>query len=226
MTALPPATESTPTWAADLSLRERRFVQEYVVDLNGRAAGVRAGLGGNPKSAGEMAAKLRAKPHVAAAISSLMNEQHGVAGARIISELGAIAYSRMSDIVQLDEKGRLVLKVKNLDELPDEAKAAIVKLKERHNEDGTITIEVELADKLVALTRLGQAVTLFKEADVNHRHKHEVEIVDPKARIMERLAALKKALDAEAPIEVEPPVRRPQLPRAAANGNGSVIDVE
>jgi hypothetical protein len=63
------------------TLRERRFVEEFIVDLNGRAAGMRveefivdlngraagmrAGLGKNPKSAGEIASKMRKKPHVA-----------------------------------------------------------------------------------------------------------------------------------------------------------------
>jgi hypothetical protein len=40
MTKPLPITESTPAWAAGLSDRERRFVAEYIVDLNGRAAGV------------------------------------------------------------------------------------------------------------------------------------------------------------------------------------------
>jgi hypothetical protein len=52
MTKLPVATESPPAWAAGLSLRERRFVEEFIVDLNGRAAGVPAGLGKNPKKHG------------------------------------------------------------------------------------------------------------------------------------------------------------------------------
>jgi hypothetical protein len=92
--------------------------------------------------------------------------------------------------------------------LPDEAASAIAKLKERHNEDGSISIKVELHDKVGALDRLGKSIGLFKEADVNHRHKHEHELVDPMARIMERLAALKKARAELLDVEIDPPPRR------------------
>jgi hypothetical protein len=61
---------------------------------------------------------------------------------------------------------RLVLAVDDLDELPDEAKAAIAKLKERVNGDGSISIEVELHDKLVALDRLGKSIG-FLVAEAN-----------------------------------------------------------
>src|ERR1700678_2548207 len=108
MTKPPPTTEDAPSWAADLSLRERRFVEEFIVDLNGRAAGVRAGLGKNPKSGGEMAARLRKKPAVAAAISALMAERNGVTGAAVVGELGAIAFSNIKNYLKL-ENGRLVL---------------------------------------------------------------------------------------------------------------------
>jgi hypothetical protein len=113
--------------------------------------------------------------------------------------------------VKLDSNGRLAIKVKNLDDLPDEIKSAIVKLKERHNEDGTVTIEVEMADKIAALDRLGKSIGLFKEKSESTVH-HHIEVVDPMSRILDRLNALKNALDADAPADIEPPVRRPQLP--------------
>jgi phage terminase small subunit len=74
-----------------LSDREKRFVLEYLIDLNLRAAGVRAGLGKKPSSAGEHASQMRDRPHVAEAIARLMQERYGLQASRIISELGAIA---------------------------------------------------------------------------------------------------------------------------------------
>jgi phage terminase small subunit len=223
MTKLPVATESPPAWAAGLSLRERRFVEEFIVDLNGRAAGTRARLGNNPKSAGEIASKMRKKPHVAAAISALMAERNGVTGAAVVGELGAIAFSRITDYLKLQNK-RLVLAVDDLDELPDEAKAAIAKLKERVNDDGSISIEVELHDKLGALTRLGQSISLFKEADVNHRHKHEHEIVDPLQRIRERLNALRRSRADVPDVVIDPPPKRIVPP--SAERQPPVIDAQ
>jgi phage terminase small subunit len=214
MTKLPTKTDDTPTWAAGLSLRERRFVQEFIVDLNGRQAAIRCGFGKSAKSAGEIASQMRRKPTVAAAISALLNERNGVAGAAVVSELGAIAFSRITDFLKLDN-GRLVLAVKNLDELPDEAKAAISRLKERVNDDGSISIDVELHDKLGALDRLGKSIGLFKErADVNHHH--EIEFIDPLARIKERLNALRRSQEAGPIVEIDAPPKRTALPRPEA----------
>lgn len=216
MTNLPTETENAPAWAADLNLRERRFVEEYVIDLNGRQAAKRASLGKSVESATQIASRMRKKPHVAAAISALMAERSGVTGAAVVNELGAIAFSKITDYLKV-ENGRLILAVSDLNELPDEQKAAIAKLRERVNDDGSISIEVELHDKLVALDKLGKSIGLFKErAEVAHRH--EVEVVDPLERIQERLNALAKAQRAERLAEIEPPPRRiapPQPPKSA-----------
>jgi phage terminase small subunit len=222
MTKLPTKTEDAPTWAAELTPRERRFVEEYIVDLNGKAAAIRAGLGKSAKSATEMASRMRKKPHVAAAISALMAERNGVTGAAVVGELGAIAFSKITDYLKL-ENGRLVLTVSDLNELPDEAKAAIAKLRERANDDGTVTIEVELHDKIAALDKLGKALGIFKErSEVDHHH--EVEFVDPLERIRQRLNTLKRAREAEPEMEIQPPLRitPPQSERPAP----IIIDAE
>jgi phage terminase small subunit len=218
MTKPPPTTESTPSWAAELSLRERAFVQEFIVDLNGRAAGVRAGLGKNPKSAGEMAAKLRKKPAVAEAISILLTESAGLAGVNVVNEIAAVAHSRITDYLKLDESGRLVLTVKNLDDLPDQAKAAISKLKQRVLEDGTLITEVELHPKMEALDRLARVLGIYRPERFEADHHHEHEFIDPISRIKERLIALKRAREAGPILEIDLPARRiapPQPERSA-----------
>jgi phage terminase small subunit len=204
----PIPTEATPT--ADLTLRERRFVEEYIVDLNGRQAAIRAGLGKSVKSATEMASRLRKNPAVAAAISALMTERSGVTAAAVVGELGAIAFSRISNYLKIQD-GRLVLAIKDLNALPDEAVAAIAKLKERVNDDGSISIEVELHDKITALTRLGQSISLFKEKSESTVH-HTVELVDPMARIKERLASLRRSQQDGAEPRIDPPVQRAAIP--------------
>jgi phage terminase small subunit len=216
---LPVPTEDTrvPQWDAELTLREKRFVEEYIIDLNGRAAAIRAGLGKTVKSSTEMASRMRKKPAVAAAISALMAERSGVTGAAVVGELGAIAFSKITNYLKL-ENGRLVLAVKSLDELPDEAVAAIARLRERVDPDtGLVSIDVELYDKLGALDKLGKTLGVFKERS-EVAHTHEIEFVDPLDRIRERLNALRKAQDAEPIAEIEPPLQRiapPQPGRTA-----------
>jgi phage terminase small subunit len=59
------------TWGAKLT-GERRFVLEYMVDLNATQAALRAGYGkGNVSSAKDYAVQLRRKLHVAEAITAI-----------------------------------------------------------------------------------------------------------------------------------------------------------
>jgi phage terminase small subunit len=223
MTGLPATTETAPQWDAELTLREKRFVEEYIIDLNGRQAAIRAGLGKSIKSATEMASRMRKKPHVAAAISALMAERSGVTGAAVVGELGAIAFSRITSYLKL-EKGRLVLAVADLNELPDEAKAAIARLRERVDPDtGLVSIDVELHDKLGALDKLGKTLGIFKERS-EVAHTHEIEFVDPLDRIRERLNALRKAQEAEPIAEIQPPLERITAPQPERTG--PVIDAD
>jgi len=56
-----------------LTAKQRRFVEEYLVDLNATQAAIRAGY--SPRSAKQTAAALLLKPHVQAAISALQSER-------------------------------------------------------------------------------------------------------------------------------------------------------
>jgi phage terminase small subunit len=207
MPRVPVPTEDLPAkpWHEGLTDKERRFVDEYLVDLNARRAALRCNMGrGNVKSATEVGSRLKRK--LAANISAALAEKSGITATALVSELGAIAYSRITDFLRLGVNGRLVLAVSDLNELPDEAKAAIAKIKERVNDDGTISIEVELWDKLSAIDRIGRAIGLFQEhvGEVNHKHKHE--FVDPLDRIKERLNALRNAQGLVP--EIDPPLKR------------------
>jgi phage terminase small subunit len=203
----PTKTVNTPTWAAELTLRERRFVEEYIIDLNGRQAAIRAQLGKTIKSATEIASRMRKKATVAAAIGALMAERSGATATAVLSELGAVAFSRISNYLKID-KGRLVLAVSNLNDLSDEAGAAIAKLKERVNDDGTVSIEVELHSKIDALDKLAKVLSLYRErAEVAHTHEHTFD-VDPLDAINERLNALARAQRAPLVPEIDSPVRR------------------
>jgi phage terminase small subunit len=202
-----PATENTPAWAVGLSDKEAAFVLAYMVDLNLKNAGLAAGFA--KKTAGAQASQYRRRPHVAEAISKLMQERHGIQGAKIISTLGAIAYVDAADFFEI-KNGQLT--VKDSSTWSPEMRACISEIWETRDGEGRTIIRLKFHDKVSALTRLGQSIGLYKEKSESIVH-HEHELVDPKERIMERLAALKKAREAQATMEVEPPVRRPALPQ-------------
>jgi len=213
MTKLPAKTESTPIWAAELTLRERRFVEEYIIDLNGRQAAIRAGLGKSAKSSTEMASRMRKKATVAAAISTLMAERSGVTAVSVVDEIGKIAFAKFSDFARV-EGGELV--ITDTAQLSEEQQACIAEISETVGEHGR-TIKIKLHPKLDALDKLMKALGMYKErAEI--AHKHEIEVIDPLDRINQRLNALRTACESELVPDIELPPRRiapPPLERMA-----------
>jgi phage terminase small subunit len=199
-----PTEPSAAHWRDGLSDKEQRFVEEYLIDLRAGEAALRCGYGrGNKKSAIEVGSRLKRK--LAASISAALAESSGVTATAVVGELGAIAFSRIDRYLKIQD-GRLVLAVASLSDLSEEALAAIAKLKERIDPNtGTVTIEVELHDKIPALNQLGRAVGLKNQIEVDHHH--EVEVIDPLDRIKERLNALHRARAGAPVVEIEPPLR-------------------
>jgi phage terminase small subunit len=226
MTKLPTKTEDTPKWAAELSLRERRFVEEYIIDLNGRKAAVRAGLGKSIKSATEIASRMRKRATVAAAISALMAERSGVTAVSVIDEIGKIAFAKFSDFARV-EGGQLI--ITDTAQLTEEQQACIAEISETIGEHGR-TIKIKLHPKLDALEKLMKALGVYKErAEVTHIHDYEAEAQaaeDVRRRIDERLNQLRKNMEAwqaASGAEIEPP---PRLAPPAQSVAVSIIDAE
>lgn len=153
--------EAAPTWAAQLTPREQRFVEEYVIDLNSKAAAIRAGLGKTPKSATEIASRMRKKAHVAAAISQLISERSGTTGVAVLNEIARLAFAKMTDFARV-VNGSLV--ITDTADLTEDQQAAISEIIETVNENGR-TIRIKLHDKLSALDKLAKAVRLYDEKD-------------------------------------------------------------
>jgi phage terminase small subunit len=211
--------ENAPKWAADLTLRERLFVESYLIDLNGKAAAIRAGLGHNPKSAVEIASRFKKRAHVAAAISALMAERNGVTAVSVVDEIGKIAFAKFSDFARVVD-GTLV--VTDTAQLTEEQQACIAEISETIGEHGR-TIRIKLHPKLDALDKLAKVLSLYKERS-EVAHHHEVEVVDPLDRINRRLDQLRTAMKAGVIAEIDPPVQR--IAPAVESTPPLVIDAE
>lgn len=77
-----------------LTMRQKRFIEEYLVDLNATKAAVRAGY--NPKSAGKSASENLKRPAVRARIDEAMAElsrRTGVSQERVVAELSRVAFA-------------------------------------------------------------------------------------------------------------------------------------
>lgn len=134
-----------------LSEQRQRFVDEYLIDLNGTQAAIRAGY--SVKTAQEQASRLLSNVMVQEAISKKMAERSkrtGVNQDRVVLELAKIAFVRMTDVV--DSNGRI------RSDASDDDLSCIesIKYKESDNEfGGSVEREVKIASKMKALELLG-----------------------------------------------------------------------
>ncbi len=149
---------------AKLTDKQRRFVDEYLIDLNGTQAAIRAGY--SAKTANEQASRMLANVSIQQAISEAMAERSkrtGVNQDRIVLELARIAFLKMTDVV--DSEGRIK---ENASE-DDLACIESIKYKHSDTETGSSTErEVKTASKLKAMELLGKHLGMWNDRlDVN-----------------------------------------------------------
>lgn len=147
-----------------LSEQRQRFVDEYLIDLNGTQAAIRAGY--SVKTAQEQASRLLSNVMVQQAIAKRMAERSkrtGINQDRVVLELAKIAFVKMTDIV--DDHGRI--KGNATDD--DLACIESIKYKESDNEfGGSVEREVKIGSKLKALELLGKHLGMWNDkVDLN-----------------------------------------------------------
>lgn len=144
---------------AKLREKQQRFVEEYLIDLNGTQAAIRTGY--SARTANEQASRLLANVSVQQAISERMAERSkrtGVNQDRVILELARIAFLRVTDVV--DKNGNIK------DDASEDDLSCIESIKYKHSvsDTGSSTErEVKVASKLKALELLGRHMGMFKD---------------------------------------------------------------
>lgn len=141
---------------AELNDKQKRFVAEYLVDLNGTQAAIRAGYAEG--SADVHAARLLGNDRIKAEITEAMqkrSERTEVTQDRVLNELAVLGFYDITDYAEV-KHGRAVLK-DTLD-IPQEKRPAVVSIKE-----GANGLEVRLADKLKALEMIGKHLGMFTD---------------------------------------------------------------
>lgn len=160
-----------PKWAEGLTGRQWMFVEEYLVDLNGTQAAIRAGYSADTASAG--ACQLLRNIKIAAAIDRALSERPGVTRARIVEELALIGFANMQDYMRSGGDGDPYLDFSKLtrDQAAALAEVIVEDFKEGRGEDARDVrrIKFKLSDKQAALEKLGKALGMFRDRlDVNH----------------------------------------------------------
>ena len=162
---------------APLSPKQRRFVAEYLVDLNATQASIRAGY--SLRRAAQNGYELLRKGPVAQAVAARQAEladRIGVTVEKIVTELARIGFSDIRDVVQwrtvptasdADDGGTNapainVIEVRSADELTPHAAAAIAELSLQPSG----AFRVRLHDKRAALVALGKHLGMFADRGV------------------------------------------------------------
>ncbi len=147
-----------------LTPKQRRFVDEYLVDLNATQAAIRAGY--SPKTANEQGARLLAKVSVHAAIAERMKarqERTEITQDRVLKEMAKLAFFDARKFFTPD--GRPI----ELHLLDDETAGAVVGLEvfeefagvgDARQKIGEVK-KYKLADKKGALEAIGRHLGMF-----------------------------------------------------------------
>jgi phage terminase small subunit len=171
-----------------LNEKQRRFVGEYLFDVNGTQATIRAGY--SPRSAKVQAARLLAKANVWQAVQNGQAKKLAkleITADRVLAELARVGFSDLRSV--FDDHGHL----RNIHTLSDDAAAALASIevtKERTIRGGQedsvreIVTRVRFWDKVAALGILAKHFGLLKDLpspNVNVIAKVERVIVSPGA---------------------------------------------
>lgn len=144
--------------ANKLTPKQRRFIDEYLIDLNATQAAIRAGY--SEKTAYSIGVQLLKKLEIQAEIQKRRNRLQNkleITQERVLQELAAIAFANGADYAKVVNTGLLpTVEMIPTEELPPEKLPAIAGIKA--NQYG---VEVKLHDKVKALELLGKYLGTF-----------------------------------------------------------------
>lgn len=148
---------------AELNDKQKRFIDEYMIDLNATQAAIRAGYA--PGSADVQGPRLMGNVRVRARLDERLAERSkrtGINADRVLRELARIALVDSSDVIDFDDAT-----VREGAQREDTAAIASIKCKTTTigGEVGKETVEreIKLHDKVKALELLGKHLGMFTE---------------------------------------------------------------
>ena len=157
---------------ANLTPKQQRFVEEYLIDLNATQAAIRAGY--SEKTAKEIGSENLTKPNVAKAIQEAQNkrtEQTQIDAAYVLKRLVEIDQMDVLDI--MDDQ----MKIRPVNEWPKVWRQYVVNLENLELSDGEGCFKkIKWPDKVKNLELLGRHVSVgaFKDK-VEHSGKLEIQ---------------------------------------------------
>ena len=190
--------------AHKMTPKEKRFVQEYLIDPNATQAAIKAGY--SKATAKQQGSRLLTQPDVQEAVAEGQSDlatRCKVTAEMIVAELAKVGFANAGDYFDWGPEG---ITIKNKDTLTPEQQAAVSEVYQTTTggEGSGGTIRVKLHDKLAALEKLGKHLGMF------------VDRIDLTLLPTEKLLDMYKRMDAADQIGTSDP---------AKNG-GSILPVK
>lgn len=142
-----------------MTKKQKRFVEEYLIDLNATQAAIRAGY--SPDTANEQGSRLLVNVSIRNEIDKAMAERSkrtGINQDRVLRELAKIAFVNAVEVVDPE-----TATVRESARPEDTAAIQSIKVKESFSDSGQMMErEVKMADKLKALELLGKHLGMYQ----------------------------------------------------------------
>jgi phage terminase small subunit len=141
-----------------LTARQRRFIEEYLIDLNGTQAAIRAGY--SPKTARFQAARLLTNANIQAALEAAdaeRRERTGVTPERVLRDIDSAANLDIGEL--FDERKQL----RSIHDMPLHVRRAIVSIEvvKRNLTSGDGTMEYVYKVKLIDKGRMHELLAKY-----------------------------------------------------------------
>ena len=176
---------------AELTDKQRKFVSEYLVDLNATQAAIRAGF--SQKTARAQGQRLLTNVDIANAIAAAQAKREKrteITQDRVVQELARIAFGNSRSVMSWGPGG---LVLRNSNDLNEDEAALVSEVRETTTKDGG-SMALKTHDKLKALELLGKHLGMFEKKSEDPAETEECGVLVTPGIISEEewLAATKK----------------------------------
>ncbi len=145
---------------AKMTTKQKRFCNEYLIDLNATQAAIRAGY--SVDNAKVIGCENLTKPNVKSYLDRIIAKREvrtEITQDKVLNELEKIGFANIDDYVVVDSSsGYDKVIIKDTKDIPDDRISAISSIKQ-----GANGVEVKLHDKVRALENIGRHLGMFKD---------------------------------------------------------------
>lgn len=167
---------------SELNAKQQRFCEEYLIDLNGTQAAIRAGY--SKKTASAIAVENLQKPAINSYVAKLKetrSEATKITANRILRELSNIAYGNMKDFIDFDENG---IKLKPKEDIGDDNLGIIseLNLETKTDKEGNVSRQTKfkIYPKDNAIALIMRHLGLFEKD--NSQQSKDITVVIKKSK--------------------------------------------